>query len=95
MNHCEHHRPDPCCGHGHLAEFEPGWRLIRMELKAHLPFTVAVSILTLMGAYLAAANVEFRGNPAPAGSDQHVAGRWRQCRLADITSALDRALARN
>jgi hypothetical protein len=74
VNHCEHHGPDPPCGHGHLAEFEPGWRLIRMELKAHLPFTVAVSILTLVGAYLVAANVEFRGNPAPAGSDQHVAG---------------------
>ena len=74
MNHCEHHRPDPCCGHVHLAEFEPGWRLIRMELKTHLPFTVAVSILTLVGAYLVAANVEFRRDPAPAGSDQHVAG---------------------
>jgi hypothetical protein len=70
----ERHRPDPCCGHSHRAEFEPGWRLIRMELKAHLPFTVAVTILSLMGAYLVAANVEFRGNPTPAASDHHLAG---------------------
>ena len=60
VNNHEHHPSRPSCGDDRLGEFGPIWRLICLELKAHLQFRVVVTILSLSAESVAGAGVRAR-----------------------------------
>jgi 3-(3-hydroxy-phenyl)propionate hydroxylase len=75
-----------------LAGLQPAVRLLRIGRRDEADGSTA--LVDQWGI------VSHRYDGAPATCylirpDQHVTGRWRECRTADIADALDRALARN